>query len=981
MQHISHRARVARLLTTTLLVASAAQIVTPARAQVASGKELLPTGVFISPTAIPGSNQQLMVPMIANWPEKFAASAAVKSQLSPDGQTLAVLTAGYNNVVLTNGSELNVEFLFIYDVSGANQATPKLVQTLSQKNSYVGLAWNGNTTLYATGGTDDNVHVYTRASAGPSAQFSETAVIALGHGKGIGVNVPANANGLAVSADGKILVVANDYNDSISVVDTASKKVIADYDLRPFNTSGQDGVAGGEFPWAVALKANGIAFVSSVRDREVVAVDLSTPASPKFVTRIKLAGNAFGMAFSLDQSRLYVAEENSDQVSIIDTATYKVLKSIDVRAPEGVLVGQGQLDPAQRAGNTGSGRYTGVSPVAVTIAPDGRTLYVVNNAANSIAVIPLQGDSAEKTVALLPTGYAPKDVTFSADGTQMYIVNGKSNTGPNPGYVPSDAAAYKSNQYQFQLEKASLVSAPLPVGRVLDELTTQVAINNRYSVPQPESEKNVMKFLHDNIKHVIYVVRENRTFDQVLGDLNNGSNGDPSLTMFGAAVRPNDHALAKNFVTLDNFMDPGDGSKDGWDLLMRGGITTSEELAQQLNYAGHPIPTQGQNFNNGVPVSLGTTAERDALTNGNFSKATAALPGGTANVLPGAADITALDAPFGFEKSNIWEAALNAGLTVRSYGFGSWTLVGKTVDAAGKPISDPYAAGEVQTLPANKTLAEGRTDIYFRGLDNTYPDTWRLQEWLREFKQFEANGALPSLSLVRLGGDHMGEFKRALVGIDTPERQQADNDFAVGKLIEAVAHSPRYKNDTLIIVIEDDSQDGPDHIDSHRAPTFVAGPYVKQGAVIGTPYTLVSAVRTIEDVLGTKHMNINTAYARPMSDVFDITRSPAWTFDAVASTYLQGTGLQALLDQMGVKYALGPVMKPTHDADYWEQATLGFDFSAPDRVPNALFNQVLWKGLKGDEPYPGIHSAYTTSIDDDDDDNDNDNAVVRVDGK
>jgi DNA-binding beta-propeller fold protein YncE len=254
---MSHRARVARLLATTLFVACAAPTVMPAHAQVAKNSELLPTGVFISPTAIPGSNQQLLVPMIANWPANYAASGAVKSQLSPDGKTLAILTAGYNDVTLTNGSEVNVEYIFIYDVSGANKATPKLMQTLSQKNSYVGLAWNGNATLYVSGGTDDNVHVYTRASAAPSAPFTAANVIALGHTKGIGVAAPSNANGLAVSADGKTLVVANDYNNSISIIDTASNRVVAEYDLRPYNTSGQDGVAGGEFPWAVALKTNG----------------------------------------------------------------------------------------------------------------------------------------------------------------------------------------------------------------------------------------------------------------------------------------------------------------------------------------------------------------------------------------------------------------------------------------------------------------------------------------------------------------------------------------------------------------------------------------------------------------------------------------------------------------------------------------------------------------------------------------------------
>jgi len=220
-----------------------------------------------------------------------------------------------------------------------------------------------------------------------------------------------------------------------------------------------------------------------------------------------------------------------------------------------------------------------------------------------------------------------------------------------------------------------------------------------------------------------------------------------------------------------------------------------------------------------------------------------------------------------------------------------------------------------------------------------------------------ANGQMPSLEVVCLGDDHMGNFGSNVGGLNTPETQQADNDFAVGKLIEAVAHSSRYADNTLVIAIEDDSQDGPDHVDSHRSPAFVAGPYVKQGAVVSSFYTLVSALRTIEDILGTEHMNLNTANARPMTDVFDIHRSPKWTFDAVASTALQGTGVQDTLTNLGVKYAKGPVVKPTHDAAYWAEVTRGFEFAGEDRVPPALFNAVLWKGLKGNNPYPALRSS------------------------
>jgi hypothetical protein len=215
----------------------------------------------------------------------------------------------------------------------------------------------------------------------------------------------------------------------------------------------------------------------------------------------------------------------------------------------------------------------------------------------------------------------------------------------------------------------------------------------------------------------------------------------------------------------------------------------------------------------------------------------------------------------------------------------------------------------------------------------------------------------------------MGSFGANIGGLNTPETQQADNDYAVGKLIETVAHSQRYANNTLVISVEDDSQDGPDHVDSHRSTAYVVGPYVKQGAVVGTHYSVISALRTIEDILGTEHMNLNTRYTRPMSDVFNIASSGVWSFNAVASTALQGTGVQVTLNDLGVKYAEGPVVKPTHDAAYWAEATRGFDFSDVDRVPPGLMNKVLWEGLMGDKPYPALHSVYkTTSVRDDDDD-------------
>jgi hypothetical protein len=183
--------------------------------------------------------------------------------------------------------------------------------------------------------------------------------------------------------------------------------------------------------------------------------------------------------------------------------------------------------------------------------------------------------------------------------------------------------------------------------------------------------------------------------------------------------------------------------------------------------------------------------------------------------------------------------------------------------------------------------------------------------------------------------------------VNTPETQLADNDLAVGLVVQAVANSP-YAKDTILIVLEDDCQDGPDHVDSHRAMALIVGAYVRQGAVVSHGYSQVNALRTIEDILGTEHLNLNTAFQRPMVEVFDLQARP-WTYQAVASTVLKQTSLRI---PAGVGWAAGPDVRPRHDAAYWARATRGFDFSDADRVPPLRYNKVLWRGLMGKRPYP-----------------------------
>jgi YVTN family beta-propeller protein len=361
------------------------------------------------------------------------------------------------------------------------------------------------------------------------------------------------------------------------------------------------------------------AYVGCDRDREVVVVNLGA-TSGSLVTRIPLDGNPNGMALSANGQTLYVAQDNQDQVAVIDTTTNTITHKIDTRGPAYLGL------PA----NT-----TGAAPTAVTI--NSNTLYAVNAGSNSVAVIPLTGSAAFTTTGLIPTAYDPTDIAFSLDGTWMYIVNGKSDTGPNPGYgygnlafiefitfpggnAQESAKLTANNQYQFQLEHATLVSAQVPGAGDLAGLTSQVAANNGYSVTPPASDAQVTSFLHSKIQHIIYVVKENRTFDQILGDLGNGSNGDPSLVLFGNLVTPSFHLMAQNFVTLDNFMDPGDGSMDGWSWSMRGRVTNTETLTQQINYA---------RVNRAVSATITLAASRRrwaASTPRNCSRPTTTMP-------------------------------------------------------------------------------------------------------------------------------------------------------------------------------------------------------------------------------------------------------------------------------------------------------------------------------------------------------------------
>ena len=310
-------------------------------------KSPTPPGLYITPTALDHAVQQVLNPGLANYPN-FVAGEAVKAVVSPDGKTLAILTAGMNSLYFPNVGEpstnpsigqvdktASTQFLFLYDISGANKTSPALKQVIQQLNAYVGLVWAPNSqTIYATGGCDDVVYAYTNNGG----TFALSAKILLGHAAngcvsnaanqtGLGLSVEPNVAGLAISADGSTLVAANNYNDSISVINTATGTVKYEYDLRPFATSGAAaGTKGGTFPFAVVLDGN-VAYVGADRDREVVAVNIA--GSGSLVARIELDGNPNGMTLSADGSRLFVAQDNQDQVAVINTASNTIIHRID----------------------------------------------------------------------------------------------------------------------------------------------------------------------------------------------------------------------------------------------------------------------------------------------------------------------------------------------------------------------------------------------------------------------------------------------------------------------------------------------------------------------------------------------------------------------------------------------------------------------------------------------------------------------------
>lgn len=762
--------------------------------------------------------------------------------ISPDGKTL----------IISNDGQSTQSLMVV------NRATGAILQTIpyqAPEALYIGVAYSPDGKhVYASAGGNNKIRVYDVNGQ----TLTETGPILLPlPPTPSGGTVNLYAGGLTISNDGKTLYVADNLGDAMSVVDLTNHTV-------------ETTVPVGHNPYTVVLSKDGkSAYVSNWGEKTVSVVDVDD-ADPEVKKTINVGTHPNAMALNPTNSELYVANADSDDISVIDTHTNQVIRTID-------------LSPYP-------GAKEGSSPNALTVSPDGKTLYVANATNNDLAVIQLGTVcSADKVEGLIPTAWYPAGVVISPDGSQLAVINAKglgagpNPNGPNPYFNPDSPP----NQYVGSMIQGSLSLIDVPNEQTLKQYTQQVVQNNGFDegskvrvtgVPQ----ENVIPLRPGDpspIKHVIYVIKENRTYDQVLGNLGQG-NGDPGLTLFGNESAPNQRALAKQFVTLDNFYADAEVSADGWNWSTGALANTYVQKNWPANYSNSPGRNRPYDFEGGNYATSPGSDPQDAF---------------------------------------IWNKLSDAGIDYRNYGFR--VFGGKVAADATGNTTEPRLAANTDLKYAGYDLTKPDSlPELFATPDNPNPPT-RIDEWLREFNQYVASGYLPTAEFVRLPNDHTSGTK---VGAPTPRAYMADNDYALGKLVEAVSHSPYWK-DTAIFVVEDDAQNGPDHVDAHRTITQVISPYTQTGKVDSTFYSTVSMLRTMELIVGIGPMSQYDAAATPMLNSF--TNAPDFTsYTAIRPT-------QSLTEKNPVDAPLAAAAETVN-------------WTVEDQN-ETLENQMIWKSVKG----------------------------------
>jgi DNA-binding beta-propeller fold protein YncE len=903
---------------------------------------------------VPGSPQRLnSLPMAMAW--------------SPDHRYLAIINAGFGTVE----SDYQQSIAVLDTKTGKLADFPDtrtdigVAQTL-----YNGVAFSGDGThVYASfdslkepeggsaAGTGNAIAVYrfTGTTLSPERLIRiPLQKLAPGRtqnqiGKSVpdGMAIPAPA-GLAVvknKSGAEQILVADEFSDDVLLIDAASGKIVFRFDLanRPAVPS--------QYPITViASRDNRRAFVALWNGSAVAELDLESGKvaqtlpllAPDIATSPGSHPTAF--AFSHDEKTLYVALANRDSIAAIGLT--------------GIHMKLAGMFNAQLPGQ----HYFGAMPDAVALSPDDATLYAANSGSDAIAVFStrnLKSNTAAEAKGFIPTEWYP--TALAAKGNQLYIATAKGKgTGPNGAPQPQPAnpsptqskRLHRPHTYIATLLHGSLATVDVTAAeRDLPKLTTEVVASNMMQAAQQHLQ---FKAGANPIHHVIYIIKENRTYDQIFGDLGAG-NGDSSLTMYGRDITPNLHKLALQFGVLDNFYDSGEVSGDGH-VWSNAAITSDyTEKTWQQSYRGSArvydfegVVEEGFPLLEGIPdinepasSYIWTDLAKHGKTLYHFGEY--------------------VDTKFCSTKSKkeMEPKSPLAGTPEPAPEFCQVAEIHKgdaiPANYGGGTSPYPWAIPLIAKNIATKPELEGHFDPLYPDFDLSFPDQLRFEEFNTQFRKWIADreqgkDTMPQFVMLRLPNDHTAG---TIPGMPTPRASVADNDLAVGRVIEAVSHS-RYWDDTAVFILEDDAQDGADHVDAHRSMALVISKYSPKAAqptVDSTFYTTVSFLRTMEDLLGIPPMNNNDALAPLIAPLFSgAGDQPVFTAD-----YRNRDN--------GLIYTANTPKAPG------AKESARMDFSHEDRADARKLNIILWRDAMGNKPVPWmVLHPHGSHKDDDDDD-------------
>ncbi len=826
--------------------------------------------------------------------------------LSPDGKHL--LVSGKTSQLLVIDVEKGEVVQRVAFPNDAQKEAPKVVSPNilrpdhSGQVSYTGLIYTADGKRIYLSNVNGSIKVF---SLDEALQVQPSHTISLPE-----ANAPRRKpeipSGLKLSADGAKLYVCGNLSNRLLEVNTADGKLLRTWDV-------------GMAPYDVVL-AGDKAFVSNWAGRRPGAGDLKGPAGRgtevrvdpvrhianegsvsvihltenKVSTEILTGLHASALVVSPDQKYVVCANAGSDHLSIIDVGQEAVTETVWAKKKPSDLFG--------------------ASPNALAFNASGKTLYAANGTQNAIAVFHFdpeeKGDT--KLEGLIPAGWFPGAVLFNPQSKMLCVANIKGL--PIKPKQEGGAEGFNSHHYH-----GSVSLMPIPNGETLTKLSERAAKNiRRGTIAQaalPARPNQLPRAIPERIgepsliKHVVYIIKENRTYDQVFGALKQGR-GHADLCIFGDEITPNQHKLVREFVLLDNTYCAGILSADGhqWST------TAFSTDYMEKSFAGFP---------RSYPDGMGED-EADALA---YS-------------------------PAGF----LWDNAVAHKKSIRNYGEFMMPKV-RWSDPAKKGTPDYLAcyrtwkgdSKEVvfESQPAVESIRPFSPTAYV-GWEMSVPDQYRADFILRELKEFEAKGEYPQLTIICLPNDHTSGTS---AGCPTPASCMADNDLAVGRIVEALSHS-KFWNDMAIFAIEDDPQAGWDHVSGYRTTAYCISPYAKRGQVISTQYNTTSLIRTIEQILGLPPMNQFDASATPMFDCFTDKPDP---------TPFQSVATRVPLDQMNPNPAA--ILNKLLRGDALMSATL--NFREVDKAPEDVLNRILWRAVKGPAiPYP----EWAITADEDDDD-------------